>query len=298
ARYHAAAVAAGFVEGALWPLPHPDDAPIPLYALLRAMREWRRLFAPGGRSYGSLDRTLMNLPPQIPARVVCALRHVRLERTITNRLELHMLLLCVGAGMERRGELPACLHVLQHAGELAIRRALLRIGEATERRLDPRQDDDLRVAANYLIDANPTGATLSACVERAIRWHDPRRDFLDLMQRFRLDPPSRHAPETPTARPPHPLPDVPGLVFLATAGDVAAEGQRMQHCIATYADAAVRGRCFLFHAEHEGEVASFEVSAEGDLRQAVGPRNGTNGAVLWGAAELARWLASWTGRPA
>jgi hypothetical protein len=79
--------------------------------------------------------------------------------------------------------------------------------------------------------------------------------------------------------------------FLATVGEVVSEGERMRHCIASHADDAVRGRAFLFHIEHEGAVASFEVDPDGDILQAAGPGNTTNPAVEYGLGRLQAWAS-------
>ena len=46
----------------------------------------------------------------------------------------------------------------------------------------------------------------------------------------------------------------------------------MQHCIGSYADAAVMGDSYLFHIEYEGESASAEVLNSGVVRLSL-PRN-------------------------
>jgi len=97
-------------------------------------------------------------------------------------------------------------------------------------------------------------------------------------------------------RPPIPLPAVPGVTFLATVGAIVEEGERMGHCIATRAEDALRGRCFLFHIDHQGQRASVEVSAKGEIAQAQGPHNTDNTAAWWGARQLRGWGAQFSGR--
>ena len=43
---------------------------------LADLRGWRHLLSPTGRSYRSLDRTLMNLPAGVPGDLVCLLAHI------------------------------------------------------------------------------------------------------------------------------------------------------------------------------------------------------------------------------
>jgi hypothetical protein len=99
--------------------------------------------------------------------------------------------------------------------------------------------------------------------------------------------------DEPTQLPPIPLPETEGITFLATVGEVKAEGKRMGHCIAGYAREAQLGRCFLFHIDYKGEMASAEVSPSGRLMQCHGVRNRDNKAVDWGTKQLNRWLQNW-----
>jgi len=95
---------------------------------------------------------------------------------------------------------------------------------------------------------------------------------------------------TPTARPPFALPEVAGIRFLATVGEVVEEGQRMGHCIGNYAAAAVAGDCYLFHVDYQGDSASVEVGSDGIVRQAAGPENADNPATRWGKRQLRDWV--------
>ena len=63
----------------------------------------------------------------------------------------------------------------------------------------------------------------------------------------------------------------------------------MDNCIASYAQSAVAGECFLFHVRHRGEHASVEVDPRGNVRQAEGPSNSSNHAAAWGAERLHEW---------
>jgi PcfJ-like protein len=287
-RHRAAAVALARLETHLWQHYHAcragDAEPTP-DVLVHAMSEWRGLFSPDGLAYRSLNRTLMNVPEEVSADLLCQLHRVRLERPLLSSLELRAVL--TFAALARAGEPHADrLHVLQHARADEIRYALERIGAETERRLDPRSDADLHFAMRYLSDLPQARCrSLAGLVGRAIQWHREvaeRREVSETVDRL-------GGADTPTARPPIPLPRFKGVRFLATVGEVAAEGQRMKHCIATYANDAVAGRAFLFHVEHEGHSASFEVDPDGDILQAAGPTNCTNAAVEYGFGKLRTW---------
>ena len=94
---------------------------------------------------------------------------------------------------------------------------------------------------------------------------------------------------SPIAVPPIPLPQVEGIRFLASVGDLCNESSMMQHCIRHYAKRASDGECYLFHVEHEGDQASVEVSPFGFVAQSQGPRNSQNRATEWGRNMLGSW---------
>jgi hypothetical protein len=285
-RHRAAAVALARLEK-LWPhyrARRGIEAAPTVEVLARAMGEWRCLFSPDGRTYRSLDRTLMNLGDETSLDLLCQLPRVRLERPIVSSLELRTVLTL--ASLANVPLLAERMHVLQHAHEVEIGAALERVGGETERRLDPADDRDLRFVVRYLADfPHSHRGRLGRLVERAIEWHRTvaeRREVSETVERL-------GGTDTPTARPPIPLPRFKGVRFLSTVGEVAAEGLRMRHCITSFASEAVHGRAFLFHVDHGGEPASFEIDPDGDVLQAAGPGNTSNAAVEYGLRRLEKW---------
>jgi hypothetical protein len=120
--------------------------------------------------------------------------------------------------------------------------------------------------------------------EKALRWHQhgPQEEIRkQVLERLGAD--------TPTARPPVPLPDLPGIRFLGNVGEVVEEGRRMRHCIASYAASACAGDSYLFHIDHEGDACSLEVGRLGIVHQAQGPRNTKNKATAHGVRVLSCW---------
>ncbi len=92
-----------------------------------------------------------------------------------------------------------------------------------------------------------------------------------------------------TARPPIDPPDDERITFLSTVEEIAFEGSVMNNCVASYARRAVRGHSLLFHVEHNRGAATVEVSPQGGVVQAAGPRNHLNTAAKWGKTTLDRW---------
>jgi hypothetical protein len=301
--YRAAAIAFAYLQSDLWRPPvrgaEEGEAPeerdmeaseAPVQELLGAMADWRGLFSPDGRPYRSLNRTLMNLPPDVPPELVCQLSRIRLERPVLDWLELTTLMLYVSAtdtgppeaGLTR-------FRIFHHATAAEIADAVRRIGTCTNRALHPERPDDLRFVIRYLCDhPEPYHGNLPGLADRVIRWHQ-RAHERERLER-RIDRLGGH--NQAAVRPPIPLPAVPGVTFLGTVGEIVEEGARMHHCIATRAEDALHGRCYLFHIDHQGERASIEVSPEGGITQAQGPHNTDNVAVSWGAALLRAWGAS------
>jgi len=291
-RYPAAAIALAYLESDLWAhfCSHRFQravAPSPELAV-EAMGNWRGLFAPAGVPYRSLNRTLMNLPTDVPHALLCQLHRVRLERPMLDSLELTTLLLHVTHARPRpNAELVEHQRaVLLHTTADQICRAVARVGTATERELSPHRREDLVFVLAYLGDYPERYAgNLDGWADRAIRWH---REAALRARNERLFA-NLGGPDQRVRRPPTPLPRIAGITFLSSVGAIIAEGGRMANCIASYARDAVAGRSFLFHVEHEGHMASVEVDPRGQVRQAAGPRNCDNVAAEWGRRQLEAW---------
>ncbi len=254
---------------------------LPPHAMLHLLQDWRGLFAPGGETYGALDRTLMRLPGGVPSHLLGNLAEVRLPRPIVARAELLLVLLYAGQA-DRRHE-----SVILHAGAADIGRALRRLGEHLREPLSTRQTRSLAQIVAVLEDfPERHGGNLPGLIGKVIEWRQRHPQALGAA----LAGP--FAPATRCALPPVPLPDLPGVRFLATVGEILEEGVRMQHCAGAYAARAVGGESFLFHADYAGESATVEVSPAGRVLQAKGPHNRKNRATRWAARLLGRWGAT------
>jgi hypothetical protein len=275
-RFPPAAIALGHLDRLVDPPEIGDER-----ACVDALRTWRGLFSPDGLPYRSLNRTLMQLPAGFSGELLCALRWVRLPRPVTDALELSAI--CIAAELWSRLGERALLHVALHARADEVVAAVARVAVATERRLSPRRVADLRVALRFLADyPGRCNGRLGGLVDRAVRWHRIAPDERTILA-------AAGVLDTPTRRPPVTLPATAGIRFLATVGEVIDEGERMGHCIASYASRAVAGRAYLFHVSHRGAEASIEVDARGRVQQAAGPANSTNPAVRWGSQVLGTW---------
>ena len=253
------------------------------------LEDWRALFSDTGQSYTSLDKTLMNLPGRVTPGLLCKLHKVTLRRPVLDRLELML----ISAAAECRNRHHDALFA--HAQRVEIAQAMQHLGEAQRRELDiqdakwenwfsPRRTTGIVSFTRYLSDFPEVHhGRIVGLTQRAIRWHQEqaagryhrRLEILGLGRQ--------------TALPPIPLPRPEGVKFLATVGEIGEEATLMKHCVASYAEAAIRGHCYLFHIDHAGTMATVEVNREGRVMQAQGPHNALNSAATHGRHLLAEW---------
>ena len=246
---------------------------------------WRDLFSCSGKSYRSLDRTLMNLPGGIPAGYLSYLCTIELPRPITDRVELLCLLTYRSVYEDNtRSKIPNNTKVVINATRKQILEAMSRVAIHTHNDLDPRKSYSFLFFSSFINDYPEIhNGNIIGLAEKAIKWH--RRQGQDEITK----PIERLGEDTEAAIPPIPLPVHPGIKFLAKVSDIGNEGLNMGHCIATYAKDAVDGHCHLFHIEHNGELATVQVDFKGHVVQAHGPGNKQNQAVNWGKRMLRCW---------
>ena len=165
-----------------------------------------------------------------------------------------------------------------------IKEAMKRISAHLRENLSPRRTKDIKRAVDFLLDfPDDHRGNIVGLANKAIRWH---RDCW----REQAEEATRDLPDDAlVAVPPIPLPQVDGIRFLSTVGDLRNESAVMQHCIRHYSKPAGDGACYLFHVEHEGDQASVEVSPFGFVAQSQGPRNSQNRATEWGRKVLGGW---------
>jgi len=95
--------------------------------------------------------------------------------------------------------------------------------------------------------------------------------------------------ETKVAVPFIPLPENKHIKFLSTVGELFEESNKMQHCVASYAQDAVDGRCYLFHCSYMNTEATTEVRPNGRINQSRGPHNQENQASRYAERVLSQW---------
>ena len=248
------------------------------------LHDWPALFSEDTRPYRSLRRTLAGLPGGIRGNLLRYLSLVRLPRPITDRVELAFVLAWVEATSTWAYAPAESTHTVFHARTPDIVRAMQRVAAHLRTDWSPRRCKDIGALSVFLADyPDVHRGNVVGLADKAIDWHR------DLDREARAVAFEGLEAETETARPPIPLPEQPGVIFLDSVASIIAEGERMRHCIGQYAEGAVAGQCYLFHVEHAGETASVHVSPAGRVEQAYGPSNRRNSASLCGARALARW---------
>jgi hypothetical protein len=280
---------------ALNPVGQPPGSNPTRACLERLARGWMGLFSPDGTPYPALARTLMNLPGGVPPKTLGRLAGIRLARPVTDRAVLLAVLTAPCAlrgtlGMPpwahdgTRGDDGQLTRMLQHATREQVCHAVQIAGAAMHRPLSARRVADIADAMSWACDyPGEHRGTVVGLARKSARWHR------DKMQAEAAKAIEQLGGDRKTTVPAVPLPGAEGVEFLATVARVADEGAQMNHCAASYAQAAVAGRCYLFHVEHSGEHATAEVSPRGKVSQVRGPGNQDNGASRYGRRVLARW---------
>lgn len=250
--------------------------------------DWMLFYSDEETAYRSLRRTLMNIPGGLPYEVYGSMRLVHLERPITKRLELGLLLIYASAHYNRDHVNNHRLHILQHAREDQIRRSLAILSNHLRENLSTRKTVSLTRLVHILMDyPENVNGTIVGWTDAACRYHREVGDRIvddDLSRLAGL-----HSADTKTKLPPIDLPRQEEICFLETVGDIYNEGLNMRHCVAGYAGRAVVGLCYLFHIKYNGEEATAEVFPSGFVGQCYGPSNSVNSASIWGRKMLTRW---------
>jgi PcfJ-like protein len=280
ARHRAAAIAAAQIEAGA----HASESLACADALFSRLAEWPRLFARSGVVSRALTKTLAELPADAAGHDVWALGAVELVCPVKSALHLRLL------AERARG---AAVHLEEHARRIQL--------------ADERELEDLRARAAEALGLQrlPTAEKDHVLIEVIVRSGDPgardslralvRRGLAGADWRRRHDARANH--RTATARPPIALPNMSGVTFLATVGEVMQEGERMGHCVGSHAPDAATGQVFLFHVEHAGTHATVEVDPRGQILDAQGPHNRPNAAAEYGERALSAWGAGlWAAR--
>jgi hypothetical protein len=267
------------------------------------MQQWTAAYDIDHVLNRSKRRTIMNLPAHISTSMLCYFSGLQLDRPLYTKQEVTWA--CALAKrfthMPRVMENKAILHPTSADLNNAIRRYAIMSGEPMSINATKSYDNlaqyiadaghrDLMMYRSYgtFVDATTvtslfkTAEEIHKEIHRGMHQQDTER-----MTR-RLGLPA----ETMTKLPPIPLPQHASITFLDTVGAVIEEGQLMEHCISSYARSAAEGSLFVFHIEHQEEMATGVVSRTAwatHAAQCHGPRNKANKASKFGQRVLNLW---------
>lgn len=262
-KYHACRLYARFAETA----PHSD--------YLALVADWRTYLGQGSGGNRAINKTLDRFPVGVSFHQIAYLAQFNITTPITKRL--HMVA-CLCAAEHHHWE----LH--QRAVLQADDEQVLRAAEVQSTILNRRSTtESVRGVMSHILDyEEPYHGDLVGLSRRSLHWHDN-------LHRQRHKRPQRAENES-TARPAIDLAALAeqGVRFLDCTNAVIAEGDLMDHCVASYADKAVAGGCYLFHVDHEGHMATIEATPQGKVIQAYGQRDTNNPACGYGSGLIAR----------
>ncbi len=267
-RYHACRLIAKREESL-----HSDGTETP--SLIERAALWRQLYATNALSPKAFNKTLDKLPRALSFHSIDQLINVHIEQPITNRLHL----IAVLSGAEH-------FHWYMHE-PIVLRATGDMIQEASGPDGVPRLKSSsrtkdisafMRLVLDYPI---PFHGNFLGLARRSHEWH---RDNNILPDQHGLSADAR----LPLLTLDYDALAKLGIQPLRTVGEVVQEGDDMGHCVGSYASPAHKGYSFLFHVEHEKQKATIELSPEGSVRQAYGPRNTINSACHWGTQQLAQ----------
>jgi hypothetical protein len=250
---------------------------------LEKLRNWRKALTPAVPTK-ALHKTLDKFPRGVPYGHLARLSTMKLEQPLISRLQV-LFALCAGAhenwGLHESIVLAATDEQIKAAGDL--------FGMPVKATSKVKAIDGL--ASRILDYPEVFHGDLLGLARRSHEWHATFRNT--------SAPRSKLPDATPLPVPSidlHALQEK-GITFLSTAGAVHREGQKMDHCVGTYATKAYKGRCYLFHVDYSpGEdkptySATIEVLSDGAIAQAYGPAHETNPACFYGVQMLAAAFA-------
>lgn len=239
-------------------------------------RNWRLGFTRTQQVCKALNKTLDHFPRGIPNRYAAALANIKLQEPIYDKVKLIAV-----TGMSTWDTRHKDCIIRSTSEE--IRRAFRLYQKQLKRhgrKVRLNKSVDISEFIQYCRDfEGEHNGNIVGLYHKSLEWHG--RQVYNRLQRADA--------KTKTATPKVALPPVDNVKFLSTVGEVIAEGNRMGHCIASYANYAVQGTCYLFHVEYKGHSASTMVSPTGEVVQSYGPKNSKNLASEYGKRVLGKW---------
>ncbi len=234
------------------------------------------------KPYPALMKTLLKVKPFALRRVSKVLTCGKIEKTFENFFEFK----CFILGMEHhRGR--EHRKTLEFSTAEQFKKAIRIVDRFLHTKTDMRKSTEIYNALSFILDAPVEGdCKILGLAQRSIEWHRNEQAMklkLDEEKRLKL-----------CKLPPIELPKSTRettIEFLKTVGEIIDEGSNNGHCLGSYWQRAVDGKCYLFRIKKGNHIANAEVTREGRLNQIHGPgnRNKDNDAVRLGKIHLNNW---------
>lgn len=260
--------------------------------------DWMKSFAFNDNVYRTLARTLMNFPYGVPGELSLAIKHIVIPEPATSKLK-YMAYSLIGDGVFEERIIDNFINVVHKSSEEDIKNAIKYMWYyfPNSKTGDFRRTHEVIDALRNIFDYPFTLGNwdILGLARRSEEYHHDLRlqELARLQEEERMQEKLKLEHEKmmaiPTSLPPISLPDNNSIQFLKSYGDIISEGERMQHCIGTYAEGATKGKYYLFHVSHKGETASVQVDPKGYVVQSYGPRDTKNEASEYGRRYLNKW---------
>lgn len=280
------------------------------------MDNWRNLYSYNFKTYRALDVTLNNVKSVSGRMLAKYLPIIYLERPIYQRLELSALLAAFEKlanegitsqlpylpqspdynqrGREDRDVKIHNANLFQYATDAQVRTVMERVGNYINHGpFNHRKITQISTAIGFILDfPERHRGNIVGLADKSIDWHRHTQERMEEERRKSEDP------NTLNALPPITLPEDENIRFLSKVGDLYDESSVMKHCVYSYKYQTINGNSFIFHVDKDGDMATIEISREGDLIQAQGIHNRkysvlnpkkTNAAILYGRRILSAW---------
>lgn len=253
--------------------------------------DWKSEIADMGNPY--VRKTVSNFPSGLPYYKIGVLRRLNtnyLEEPITSRIRMLAYDTMVSShAYDYKNYYRVIKNSTDDEIKKAVRMYLIDNGE----KCDLRRTVSVKWAMHYMFDycqksEKVANINMIGLYKRAKKYHQE----LDEEQRMRdieWEVKNEEFLKKEVALPPFELPEDSHLSFLKTVKDIHDEGNKMHHCVSSYAEYALKGRSFLFHIDYNGEFATAEVDEIGRVVQVRGPRNTENSATKYGEKILSEW---------
>jgi hypothetical protein len=254
--------------------------------------DWLAGYSHNKVPYRSLNRTLMNLPGGIINQQLLGLQNFELPEPATSRIRL-LAYLCFNNNYTNTEK---DISVIARSTDKEIYEALkyMRHYFPNERNTNFRKTTEIIKTFGMIFDylGSWNNLDILGLSKRSEEYHHnielQNRIMYEHYEKQRIER-EKELKKSNTALPKIALPENKSITFLDTYASVIDEGKTMSHCIASYAEGAVKGRFYLFHVDYGGEMASVEVNPKGYVVQSYGPKDRINSASKYGERILGEW---------